>query len=122
VAELLGVVEANAAALMAVTPGEVFFNEDIGGWDETFVTTDRVDIVYWLLKRQSRNRIHKLLRDVGAVVEISRPRPKAERELHGPTPVEERVTLCIGALRMRWPIIPRYANETTLGLLFTPTT
>jgi DNA invertase Pin-like site-specific DNA recombinase len=81
--------------------------------EEEHVAT--VNVVLKLLRRSPRDKIRRVLRDLGAVVEISRPRPPAERATHGSTPVEERVTLVIGALRLRWPqVIAEHENPLSL--------
>ena len=110
-AQLLGVDEVDVGELVPVTQDELFFNEDAEARNSTLPTAGRADVLYTLLKRQSREHKHKLFRHLGATVEISRPWPRAEQAWRGKTPVEERVTLCIGALRLRWPATSSNAKK-----------
>jgi len=64
-------------------------------------TVDATDVIYSLLQRTPHKRLRRLLKDLGAVVEIARPRSKAERQRLGRRPVEDRVTLVVGELRLR---------------------
>jgi DNA invertase Pin-like site-specific DNA recombinase len=91
-ASLIGMPEDHVQAQFGAQPAE----------DGTNIIPS-INVVYWLLRRTPRDQVRKVLRDVGAIVEISRPRPPAERAEYGLTPIAERVALCVGSLRMRWP-------------------
>jgi len=135
-AALLGVSEDQLGLPVRREPAS-FYRDDgteVEWLDEQVAT---VNVVLSLLRRSGRDRVRRVLRDLGAVVEISRPRPPAERATHGVTPVErathgvtpveERVTLVIGALRLTWPQVkitheapsprnPDVANGTQLAM------
>jgi len=72
-------------------------SEEIGDVDtRPSDTWSMADVARLLLARyMPRSEVRKLLRRLDAVVEISRPRPKAERVANGLTPVDERVSLLL---------------------------
>ncbi len=81
---------------MPIRRGERFTYTSVDGEeieDETYDTVDTTDVVYQVLRRLPKERIRKLMRDLGAVVLVSRPRSQAERAKFGPTPYPERVSL-----------------------------
>jgi DNA invertase Pin-like site-specific DNA recombinase len=102
-----------AAALLGVAESELDLPITRGDWfdyttdDGTTVheqiadSIDTADVLYSLLQRTPHSRLRRLLKDLGAVVEIARPRSKADRQRLGRRPVEDRVTLVVGDLRLR---------------------
>ncbi len=56
-------------------------------------TVSRADVIYYLLRAAPRERIRTLLRDLGVVVVVKRPRSRGEWRERGSTPVRERVFL-----------------------------
>jgi hypothetical protein len=56
-------------------------------------TVSRADVIYYLLRAAPRERIRTLMRDLGVVVVVKRPRSRGEWRQHGTTPVSERVFL-----------------------------
>lgn len=97
---------AKAAALLgmpadAVLLPEVRMQTDVLDYDSDHPGSDVVtvtepytaDVIYLLLQRAPREHVRKLLRDLGAVVLVQRPRPRFEWAIHGPTRVEDHVSL-----------------------------
>jgi site-specific DNA recombinase len=96
-AALLQVPESEIATLgLPVRRGEWGrYENDDGTWEESkeFDTVSTADVIECLLKRMSRDRLHKLLGDLEVVVRVKHPRSRAEWAVYGPTPATERVTL-----------------------------
>lgn len=96
-AALLGVAEhaVDSEAGVAVQPGRPFQYETTDGWvwDAEQDTVARPELVAALVRRLPRDRVRKLLRELGAVVTVARPRPRADYARLGPTPVADRVAL-----------------------------
>jgi hypothetical protein len=102
-AALLGVAEDELSALdIPIARGEPFQYRYRTGTDEehptwaTEIAADTVelaDVVYLLLVRMGRERVRKLLRDMDAVVVVSRGQRREDYLAHGAKPLEQRVRL-----------------------------
>ena len=103
----------------------VYDQDDPASEVEEFETVATLDVVLHLLAHAGRERVRALLRDLEVWVEISRPRSAAERALHGRTPVEERVVVCVpsatGTLRITWPVVAGSADVANGTQLAMPT-
>jgi hypothetical protein len=82
---------AAVATLSGYTPEEAAFVQQLAAPGEY----PTADVVLSLLKRVPRASVRKLLRDLGAIVLVRRPRTREEWARLGPTPVEERVALLV---------------------------
>ncbi|MGO8948944.1 MAG: recombinase family protein [Ktedonobacterales bacterium] len=58
------------------------------------------DVIYSLLRTMPRERLRQMFRQLQITVLVSRPRSRAERALHGNTPLAQRVTLHIGPIEV----------------------
>jgi DNA invertase Pin-like site-specific DNA recombinase len=76
---------------------QVGFLDEGDGQDTVLLDVDTLDVVEALLRQTPPAQVRRLFMDLGAVVQVSRPRPPSQRDGHG-TPPAQRVSLRVGEL------------------------
>jgi hypothetical protein len=82
------------SALELLEPG-VAYTPDAAAFLQALGHTPTADVVLAMLQRAPRDRIRKLMRDLGAVVLVTRPHSRAEWATWGATPPALRVALLV---------------------------